>query len=164
MKKPQAPPKAERDDGFKPILANKRAFHDYEVLQKIECGLILVGTEVKSLREKNVSFADAFATVRDGELVLIGLNIAEYRLGNRLNHPPARPRKLLAHRREIAKLRSLVAQKGLTLIPLGLHWRRGKAKVELGVVRGKREFDKRETIRKRDDQRQRQRLLRGHRR
>ncbi len=147
-------------DGVAPIAVNRKAFHRYEVLDKIECGIVLCGSEVKSLRENNVAFADSYAVVRNGEIFLLGLNIAEYLMANRANHPLCRTRKLLAHRSEISRLAAAVAQKGLTLVPLDLHWRRGRAKVTLGLVRGKCEFDKRETIRRRDDERQRQRLLR----
>ncbi|MCX7934764.1 MAG: SsrA-binding protein SmpB [Planctomycetota bacterium] len=149
-----------RDDSGETIAINRKAFHRYEVLDKIECGIALCGSEVKSLRAKNVAFADSYAVVRHGELFLLGLNIAEYRMANRANHPLSRPRKLLAHRREISRLAARVAQQGLTLVPLDLHWRRGRAKVTLALVRGKREFDKRAAIRQRDDERQRQRLLR----
>jgi len=152
-KSPDAP-------GTRSIAANRKAFHQYEVLQKLECGLVLGGTEVKSLREGSVSFVDSFATVKDGELLLLGLHIAEYRMGNRFNHPPARTRKLLAKKSEIRRLKTAVEQRGLTLVPLGMHWRRGFAKVELGVVRGKKLHDKREAIREREGQRERQRAVR----
>jgi len=142
------------------IAVNRKAFHRYEVLEKIECGIALCGSEVKSLRANNVAFADAYAVVKNGELFLLGLNIAEYRMANRANHPLSRTRKLLAHRHEINRLAAAVAQKGLTLVPLDLHWRRGRAKITLGLVRGKRKFDKRATIRQREDDRQRRRLLR----
>ncbi len=142
------------------IAKNKKAFHDYEVLEHLECGVALQGTEVKSLRQKNVSFADSYAIVRDGELLLLGLNIPEYIEANRMNHTPTRTRKLLAHKRQIRKLDAAVNQKGLTLVPLSLYWREGRAKVDLGLVRGKARVDKRETLRNRDIDRQRQRALR----
>ncbi len=147
-------------DGTKLIARNKRAFHDYEVLQAIECGMVLCGSEVKSLRDGNVSFADSYATVRDGELFLIGLNIGAYAMASLDVHTAAATRKLLVHKRQIRKLKAALVEKGLTLVPLDLHWRRGLAKVELGVVRGKAQYDKRHTIRDREAQRTRQRALR----
>ncbi|MDR1534425.1 MAG: SsrA-binding protein SmpB [Planctomycetota bacterium] len=146
------------------IAKNRQAFHDYEVLSKIECGLVLTGTEVKSLREGRVAFADSFAEVRGDELFLLNLNISEYRMGNRFNHPAARRRKLLAHKAEIRKLRAAVEQRGLTMVPLGLHWSRGIAKVELGVVRGRQLHDKRDALRKKDQRREAERAMRGTRR
>ncbi len=151
------------DDGTSLILRNKRAFYEYEILERLECGLVLTGSEVKSLRAKNVSFADAYARVQDDRLVLVGLNISEYNMANRQNHEPARTRKLLAHRRQIRKLKAGVAEKGLTLIPLDLHWRRGLAKVEIGLARGKARYDKREAIRKRELDRQQRRIMQDHR-
>lgn len=149
--------------GSSSIAKNRAAFHHYEVLQKIECGLVLTGTEVKSLREGHVAFADSFATVLGGELYLFNLNISEYKMGNRFNHIAVRKRKLLVHKHELRKLKSSIEQKGLTLVPLGMHWSRGLAKVELGVVRGKQLHDKRDSIKKREQQRDQQRVLRGYR-
>lgn len=147
-------------EGIKTIARNKRAFHEYEIVQRLECGIALVGTEVKSLREGKVNFADSYACVEEGELVLLGMNISEYTQGNRLNHDPVRKRKLLAHKREIAKLAMAVEAKGLTLIPLSVYWLRGRCKVELGLARGKARHDKRESLHKRDFERQKQRILR----
>lgn len=144
------------------IAKNRAAFHHYEVLQKLECGLALTGTEVKSLREGHVAFADAFAAILDGELYLYNLNISEYKMGNQFNHLATRKRKLLAHKREIRKLKAATEQKGFTLVPLGMHWSRGLAKVELGVVRGKQLHDKRDSIKKREQQRDQQRVMRGY--
>ncbi len=141
---------------------NRAAFHNYEVIQKLECGLVLSGTEVKSLRDGHVAFADSFASVLDGELYLFNLNISEYKMGNRFNHLAVRKRKLLAHRREIRKLKAATEQKGFTLVPLGMHWSRGLAKVELGVVRGKQLHDKRDSIKKREQQRDAQRVMRSY--
>lgn len=141
---------------------NRQAFHNYEVLQKLECGLVLSGTEVKSLRDGHVAFADSFASVQGGELFLYNLNISEYKMGNRFNHLATRKRKLLAHRREIRKLKAAVEQKGFTLVPLGMHWSRGLAKVELGVVRGKQVHDKRDVLKKREQQRDQQRTMRAY--
>lgn len=142
------------------ILRNKRAFHNYEILEKLECGMVLQGTEVKSLRDRNVSFADSYVRIEEGELYLIGLNIAEYRMGNIHNHEPTRRRKLLAHTRQIRKLRLSVEAKGMTLVPLRLYWKEGKAKIEIGLARGKATHDKRESIRDRDLKRQKQRIMR----
>lgn len=144
------------------IAKNRQAFHNYEVLEKLECGLVLTGTEVKSLRDGHVAFADSFATVLGDELFLFNLNISEYKMGNQFNHLANRKRKLLAHRREIRKLRSAVEQRGLTLVPLGMHWSRGLAKVELGLVRGKQLHDKRDSIKKRELQRDAQRVMRNY--
>lgn len=160
-KKAKDAPKAE-SDGIKVVARNRKAFHNYEVLQRLECGIVLQGTEVKSLRDGNVSFADSYATIRDGELFLIGLTIAEYIQGNRFNHTPTSTRKLLVHKHQLKKLNGQVQQKGLTLVPLQVHWRRGLAKVEIGVVRGKAMHDKRHTLKDRETQRERQRALRRH--
>lgn len=148
--------------GSSSIAKNRAAFHNYEVIQKLECGLVLTGTEVKSLREGHVAFADSFATILGDELFLFNLNISEYRMGNRFNHLAVRKRKLLAHKREIRKLKAATEQKGFTLVPLGMHWSRGLAKVELGVVRGKQMHDKRDSIKKREQQRDAQRVMRNY--
>ncbi|MCC8164958.1 MAG: SsrA-binding protein SmpB [Planctomycetes bacterium] len=144
------------------IAKNRAAFHNYEVLQKLECGMVLSGTEVKSLREGHVAFADAFASVQGDELFLYNLNISEYKMGNIFNHLAVRKRKLLAHKREIRKLRAATEQRGFTLVPLGMHWSRGLAKVEIGVVRGKQLHDKRDSIKKREQQRDAQRVMRNY--
>lgn len=144
------------------IARNRKAFHNYEVMQHLACGMVLTGTEVKSLRDNQVNFADAYAAVHDGELLLIGLNIAEYAMGNRLNHEPARTRKLLARKSEIRKLKTAIQEKGMTLVPLSLFWQRGFAKVDIGIVRGKHQYDKRESIKDRDQKRDKQRVLRSY--
>lgn len=156
-KKPSSP----AGDGTKLIARNKRAFHEYEILQRLECGIALVGTEVKSLRDGKVNFADSYACVEGGQLVLLGMNISEYTQGNRLNHDPVRKRTLLAHKREISKLAMAVEAKGLTLVPLAVYWLRGRCKVELGLGRGKARHDKRESLHKRDFDRQKLRILRN---
>lgn len=153
----------DKNGGASPSIAkNRAAFHNYEVLQKLECGLVLTGTEVKSLREGHVAFADSFATILGGELFLFNLNISEYKMGNRFNHLAVRKRKLLVHKHELRKLKTAVEQKGQTLVPLGMHWSRGLAKVELGIVRGKQMHDKRDTIKKREQQREQQRTMRNY--
>ena len=149
-------------DGSRSIAKNKQAFFHYEVIQKLECGLVLSGTEVKSLREGHVAFADSFASVQNSELFIYNLNISEYKMGNRFNHLITRRRKLLAHKHEIRKLKAATEQRGFTLVPLGMHWKRGLAKVEIGVVRGKQVHDKRDTIKKREMQRDDRRTMRNY--
>jgi len=141
-------------DGTKPIARNRKAFHNYQILDKWEAGIELKGTEVKSLRNGQVQMADSYARIDDGQLYLIGLHISPYDKTAYGNHEPTRKRKLLLHRREIRRLTSKTLERGLTLLPLSLYFRRGYAKVELGLARGKREYDKREDIKKRDHQRQ----------
>ncbi|MHC4870935.1 MAG: SsrA-binding protein SmpB [Planctomycetota bacterium] len=145
------------------ILKNKKAFHEYEVLESLECGIALQGTEVKSLRERKVNFSQTFATVIKGELILIGLNISHYKMGNIMNHEPERKRKLLAHKREIVKLAAKIEQKGYTLVPLKLYWNHGKCKVEIGVVRGKQLHDKRDSSRDKDIKRNMEREVNRYR-
>lgn len=141
---------APKGDAIKPIVRNKKAFHDYEVLEKLEAGVSLLGTEVKSLRQGgSVAFTDAYAKIKDGELWLVDLHIAPYvHAAPFMNHDPTRPRKLLVHKREITKLQQKIERQGLTLIPLELYFRRGMVKVELGICRGKKLYDKRETLKK----------------
>ncbi len=149
----------DEDDGIKVICRNKRAFHEYEVHERLECGLVLTGTEVKSLREGSSSLEDAYAKIEDGEVWLIGSDIPEYTMGNRFNHKPKRPRKLLLHRREIAKFAGKASQRGFTLVPLRLYFKQGKAKVELAVAAGKKLHDKREAQKKADAQREIRRAM-----
>jgi SsrA-binding protein len=136
------------------VCRNRRAFHDYEVLDRLECGLVLAGTEVKSLRTRGASLDEAYAKVEEGEVWLIGCDIPEYAMGNLLNHKPRRPRKLLLHRREIAKFAERASQRGFTLVPLRLYFKDGRAKVEIAVCRGKQLHDKREDLKKSDAQRE----------
>ena len=147
------------DDGIKVVTRNRRATHDYEVTDRLECGIVLVGTEVKSLREGHASLEEAYAKLEDGELWLIGAEIPEYPMGTRLNHKPKRPRKLLLHRREINKFAGRASQRGFTLVPLRLYFRGGRAKVEIGVGRGKQSHDKREAMKKADAQREIRRAM-----
>jgi SsrA-binding protein len=149
--------------GEKLIADNRRARHDYELLERFECGLVLTGTEVKSLREGRASLAQAFADVRDGEVWLIGAEIATYAQGNIANHEPMRDRKLLLHRGEIASLYGKVREKGLTLVPTRMYWKDGRAKVEIALARGKQTIDKRRDLQKRDAQRQIERALKSRR-
>ena len=128
------------------VAVNRKALFDYEILDKVEAGLVLTGTEIKSIRAGKVDLRDAFARVQDGELWLHGAHIAPYDSGSYMNHEPRRPRKLLVHRSEIGDLAAQIAEKGLTLAALRLYLKNHHAKVELGVARGKRQFDKRRAI------------------
>jgi SsrA-binding protein len=137
------------DVGEKLIASNKKAFHEYFVLEKFEAGIALTGTEVKSLREGRVNLKDSYVNVDRGEAWLIGAHISPYSHGNRENHDPERKRKLLLHRREIDKLQGQIVEKGLTIVPLRLYFKGGKVKTEIAVVRGKKLYDKRETEKRR---------------
>jgi SsrA-binding protein len=140
--------------GEKVIATNRKARHDYEILETYEAGLVLKGTEVKSLREGQVNFKDSYASIDRGEGWLIGCHIAPYHHGTDANHEPDRSRKLLLHRREIERLLGKVAERGLTLIPLRLYFKEGRAKLEIGLARGKKLHDKRATIKERDARRE----------
>ena len=140
---------------------NRKARHDYTILQTLEAGLALVGTEVKSLRDGGAQITDAYADTHDGELYLYNAFIPEYRGGNRNNHEPRRPRKLLVHRKELDKLLGAVERQGVTLVPLSLYFNaRGRAKLELALAKGKKKHDKRESEKARDWGRERGRLMR----
>jgi SsrA-binding protein len=148
-----------RETGRKLVAQNKKARHDYHLLDRYEAGMVLTGTEVKSLRNGRCSLADAFATIDDGEVWLRNAHIPEYEFGTWRNHASRRNRKLLLHRREIDKLSKQVADAGRTIVPLSVYFSDGYAKVELAVATGKKEWDKRQDIRKRDDDREAQRAL-----
>lgn len=135
-----------RAKGEKPITENRKARHQYDVLETLECGIALVGTEVKSLREGKVSLAEAYGRVRGDEVWLVGCDIPEYSHGSQFNHEPRRPRKLLLHRREIKKFANKALEKGLTLVPLKMYFKQGKAKVLMGLCRGRQLHDKREKM------------------
>jgi len=137
----------------KPLASNRKAFFQYEVLERAEAGIALFGSEVKSIRDGGLNFSDSFVELRGGELFLVGCRIAPYSHGNALNHTPERDRKLLLHKREILKLGGKVTGKGLTLVPLRAYLRNGRVKLEIGLCRGKRSHDKREAIKKRDIER-----------
>jgi len=141
------------------IAENRRARHDYELFDRIEAGVVLTGTEVKSLREGKANLQHAFAQVRDGDVWLVGANIAEYPQANRQSHPPERERKLLLHRREIDSLTGKVQERGLTLVPTRLYFKDGRVKVELALARGKEARDKRRDIAERDARREMERAL-----
>jgi len=136
------------------IVSNRKARFEYEVLDSMEAGMVLQGTEVKSLRMGRANLQDSFARMDQGELWLHNLHISPYEPGNRFNHDPVRPRKLLLHRRELRRLIGQVEQKGLTLVPLDLHFRSGVAKVTLALVRGKKLHDKRDDVKRRDAERE----------
>ncbi len=137
-------------DSVKTIATNRRAFHDYAFDEKIECGVELVGTEVKSLRAGHVSFADAYARIRAGQLWLVGLNIPPYSHASLFNHDATRERRLLIHKSELRRYKRRVDERGFTFIPTRLYFKGGLVKVELGLGKGKREFDKRQSIKQRD--------------
>jgi SsrA-binding protein len=145
--------------GIKLIAENRRARHEYQLLERYEAGLVLTGTEVKSLRDGKAVLQRAFGDLRDGELYLVGAHIPEYTQGNVQNHDPDRERKLLLHRRELDQLVGKVQEKGLTLVPTRLYWKDGRAKVELALARGKDVRDKRRDIADRDARRQIERAL-----
>ncbi|MBA4603657.1 SsrA-binding protein SmpB [Thermoactinomyces mirandus] len=148
-----------RNKGVKVISKNRKAFHDYEIEDQFEAGIVLTGTEIKSIRKGSVNLRDAYARIDRGEVFLLGMHISPFEQGNRYNVDPIRTRKLLMHRKEIDKLAGLIKTRGLTLIPLDLHLRNGFAKVQLGLARGKKLYDKRATAAKRDAERMIQRKL-----
>jgi SsrA-binding protein len=151
------------EDGTKLIARNKKAFHDYQILDKWEAGIALRGTEVKSLRNGKVQMGDAYARIEDGQTYLVGLHISPYDKAALDNHDPTRKRKLLLHGREIRRLATKVRERGFTLIPLRLYFRRGYAKVELGLATGKRQFDKRQKIKEREHKRRMDHAMRRRR-
>ena len=142
------------------VTSNRRAFHDYHVLETLEAGIALTGTEIKSIRDGKATIGEAYARIENDELWLIGAHISPYRHGNRANHDPDRPRKLLVHKAEIRRLRAAIEQKGMTLVPLRLVLKRGRAKLDLGVVRGKTLYDKRASEGEREARRDVERALR----
>jgi len=145
--------KDKEEEGIKLICRNRRAFHDYIISDRLECGIVLTGTEVKSLREGSASLEDAYAKAENGEVWLLGSDIPEYSMAHRMNHKPKRPRKLLLHRREIAKFAGKASQRGLTLVPLRMYFKEGRAKIELAVAKGKQAHDKRQSMKEADAQR-----------
>ena len=145
---------AEKPAGEKIVATNKKAYHDYFILEKMEAGVSLLGTEVKAIREGRLNLKDSYAMVQAGEAFLLNCHISPYSHGNRENHDPTRSRKLLLHQKEIRKLIGKTQEKGLTLVPLRVYFKRGKIKVELGVARGKKLIDKRETERRKEADRE----------
>jgi SsrA-binding protein len=150
-----------REDGRKVVCKNKHARYAYEILETLEAGMALLGTEVKSLREGRVNLKEAYARVREGEVFLVDAHISPYSHGNILNHEPLRERRLLLQKKEIKRLTGKVQERGLTLVPLQIYFKQGRAKVELGLARGKRLYDKRAAIKKRDEHRDLMRELKG---
>ncbi len=151
---------AKSDEGIKVLAVNKKARFNFSIDESFECGIVLVGTEVKSIKDGRFSFADSYALVENDELLLIDFHVTPYVYGNRVNHEPLRRRKLLVHRKEIKRLRRIVDEKGLTLVPLKFYLKRGIIKCELGIAKGKKLFDKRDDIRKRDQKRELEREFR----
>jgi SsrA-binding protein len=147
--------------GEKLIVDNRRARHDYHLSDRVEAGLVLTGTEVKALRDGKATLQQAYAEMREGEPWLVGLHVPEYGQGNRANHEPDRPRKLLLHRREIDRMHAGVQQKGFTIVPTRLYFKDGRVKVELALAKGKDVRDKRRTIADRDARRQMERELKA---
>ena len=147
--------------GEKLICQNKKAWHNYFIEDKYEAGIALLGTEVKSLRDGKANLGDSYAKIQKGEVFLVDAHISAYRFGNRFNHDPLRSRKLLLHRREIRRLIGKVQEKGLTLIPLRLYFSDGRAKVELGLAKGKKLFDKRENLKRKTMEREMERGRKG---
>ena len=144
------------------LIKNKKAYFNYEIFDKFEAGISLVGTEVKSIKEKNLNITEAFAFVtKSKEVILKNLHISIYKFGNIFNHKPDRDRKLLLHKKEIIKIYQKIKEKRLTLVPLSLYMKHGKVKVELGLAKGKRKFDKRESLKKKDDSRKLDRLTKN---
>lgn len=149
-------------EGIKVLGRNRKAYHNYTVDDHIECGIELKGTEVKSVKDNKFSFSDAYARIREDELWLIGLHITPYEQGSIDNHEPERDRKLLIHRQELKRLRRQTDEKGYTLVPLDVHMKRGYVKVDLGVCKGKRMYDKRQAIKARDQRRDAEREFRDN--
>ena len=147
--------------GIKPIVQNRKAFHEYYIEERYECGLVLSGTEVKSIRQGKVNLKESWAQIRKGEVWVEGMHISPYEQGNIFNRDPLRPKKLLMHHREISKLDGLVMRQGYTLVPLELYFSNGRVKMQLGLCKGKQQHDKRDSMAKRDSDREIQRALRN---
>ncbi len=143
----------------KEILVNKAAYHDYFILDKYEAGIALKGTEVKSVMNGKIQLKDSYVAIKDGEAWLINAHIAPYQYGNRNNHDPLRNRKLLLHKREIEKLQREISQKGMTLVITRIYWKNKRIKFEIGVAKGKKLYDKRETLKKKDIERENRKYL-----
>lgn len=144
------------------VATNRKAYHEYFILEEFEAGIVLCGTEVKSVRQGKVNLKDAWCSIKDGEIFVNGMHISPYEQGNIFNRDPMRPKKLLLHKSEIRKLDGLVARQGYTLVPLEIYLKDGRMKVQLGLCKGKAEHDKRDSIAKRDADRDIRRALREH--
>lgn len=153
MAKTKRAPTDEQSNKDRVVTQNRRAFHDYFIEEQLETGIALTGTEIKSLREGKVTISEAYVRIQNGELWLVGSHITPYAHGSWTNHDPDRPRKLLAHAREIDQLRRAIEQKGLTIVPLRIRLKNGRAKVDIGVARGKKLYDKRQASAERDAKR-----------
>ena len=149
-----------KDENSKLIAGNKKAYHDFFIEETYEAGIALLGTEVKSLRDGRANLKDCYAMVKNEEVFLIGLHISPYSHGNIMNHDPERTRKLLMHKREIKRLHGLLTQKGYTLVPTKVYFKEGRVKVELGLAKGKKNYDVRETVKEKEAQREIQRATR----
>jgi SsrA-binding protein len=145
--------KKKDDTGIKIIAKNKKAFFEYFIEEKVEAGIALIGSEVKSLRENQASLSDAYVIIKGGEAFLLHAHIAQYPPSGMFNHEPKRPRKLLLHKKQIRKLDQALAQKGLTIVPTMLYFKKGRAKAEIALAKGKKKYDKRESIKKRESDR-----------
>ena len=152
------------ETGIKVVASNRKAYHDYHIDQKYEAGIVLAGTEIKSVRAGQINLRDSYVQIRNGEAWLMSAHIAPYDHAARENHEPRRPRKLLLHKREITRLASKAQEKGFTIIPLRIYLKGNRAKVEIALAKGKRQYDKREAIAKRDSERHMQREWRESRR
>lgn len=153
-----------RQKGIKSVADNRKAFHDYYIEEKFEAGIILSGTEVKSIRAGKMNLKDSYVQIKDGEMWLIGVHISPFEQGNRFNKDPMRVRKLLMHKREIIRLFSIIKQEGLTLVPTQCYFKDGKVKVEIGLAKGKKNYDKRDVQADKDAKRDIQRTLKVRRR
>lgn len=151
----------EKNDDIKVVAKNKKAEHDYFVLEKYETGIELFGTEVKSIRQGRVNLKDSWCSIEKGEIYALGMHISPYEQGNIFNRDPLRKKKLLMHKREIKRLYDKVRQEGLTIVPLSIYFLNGRAKLEIGLCKGKKNYDKRETAAKRDAQRDMDRAIRS---
>ena len=159
MAKPKGK-KSDQDPNQRSIAQNRKAHHNFLVIDTLECGIVLVGSEVKSLRKGTISLDEGYGQVKRGEVWLVGCDIAEYVEANQFNHNPRRPRKLLMHRREIKKFAGKAHEKGLTLVPLKMYFKEGRAKVLIGICRGKQLHDKREAVKKKNMKREMDRAIR----
>ena len=151
------------DESRKTIATNRKAFFNYEIFERAEAGIALVGSEVKSIREGGFNFKDAFVEFRGGEMFLVGCRIGPYSHGNLMNHPDERDRKLLLHKREILKIGGKATEKGFTIVPLKAYFKKGRVKVEIGLARGKKAHDKRESIKRKDIERETRQAVRERR-
>lgn len=144
---------------MKIVAQNRKAFHDYSIEETVEAGIVLTGTEVKSLREGKANLKDSYVLIKDGEVLLLNCHISPYTHGNIMNHDPVRTRKLLLHKKEIARIQAKALQKGYSLIPLKIYFKESRAKVEIGLARGKKMYEKRDTIKKREADREIERAM-----